>query len=49
MEVCRRVFLGGDLLSNCTKVMGLAPSPWNINSKILDEIAKPLQFFFKSG
>jgi len=36
------IFLG-NLLSNCTKIMGLVPSPQNIKNKILDEIAKKLE------
>jgi len=36
-----------DLLLICTKLMGLAPSPHNINSEILNEIAKKLQILKK--
>jgi len=36
------------LVQNCTKFFGLAPHLQKINSKILDEIANKLQFFFKN-
>jgi len=40
IEDTKEHFVLGNLSSICTKVMDSAPSPWNIDSKILDEITR---------
>jgi len=45
----KTVFFPGDLSSNCTRIMGLAPSPWNINCKLLVEIAKKFRLMKNIG